>query len=61
MLIADIYLIFLKTFLNKLEMLLIPNVGLGGRIEKAVTGKANFTPFMQLTCSNFRLKQCKRH
>ena len=33
---ARIYLIFLKTSLNKLEMLLIPNVGLIGRIEKAV-------------------------
>ena len=34
---ARIYLIFLKTSLNKLEMLLIPNFGLIGRIEKAVT------------------------
>ena len=30
------------------------------RLEKQLPSKANFTTFLQLNCSNFRLKPCER-
>ena len=30
------------------------------RSERQLPSKAHFSPFMQLNCSNFRLKQCER-
>ena len=39
----------------------MPNLDLSEKIGKAVTSKANFKlKILQLSCSNFGLKQCER-
>ena len=40
-------------------MLLIPNFDLSKKIRKSVIKQDNFFPFLQLNCSNFRLKNVK--
>ena len=37
-------------------MLLISNLDQSGKIKKQLKNKANFGTFLQLNCSNFRLK-----
>ena len=57
---ARIYFVFLKTSLNKLEILLIQNIDSMKGQEKQLPNKPNFSPFLQLICSNFGLKQCEK-
>ena len=53
---AGTYFIFLKkTSSTKLKMLSIPSSGKGEKIGKVVI-KINFSAFLQIDSSNFRLK-----
>ena len=47
---------FSKPSYNKLEILLILNFDLSEKIGKAVTNSVGFRSFLQLNCSNFKLK-----
>ena len=49
----------MKNVLNKFESLPIPNFNLSKKIEVTAT-KTNFSTFLQLSCSKFRLKLCER-
>ena len=46
---------------NKLESLLIQNFDLSEKVERQLLSMANFSTFLQLNCSNFRLKLYEGH
>ena len=51
-----IYFLFLKNVLEQTWNSFMTNFNLSEKIERLLLSKANFHPFLQLNCSNFRSK-----